>query len=192
LVQAIWEQIQALLALGRDVGDVSAGPMALRTIVIYAFTLLIVRLGSRRFLSQATAFDVIVAIMLGSVMSRAINGSAPFIPTLVGGVALLALHWLLAALAYRSDWIGALVKGRSVLLVKNGEIQQKGMRREHLSTRDLAEALRQQGKPPDPSTVRLAYLERNGSISIVPYQDPPRVVDVSVEDGVQRVRIELA
>ena len=44
--------------------------MALRTIVIYAFSLLIVRLGSKRFLSQATAFDVIVGIMLGSVINR--------------------------------------------------------------------------------------------------------------------------
>jgi hypothetical protein len=36
-------------------------------------------------MSKATAFDVIAAIMLGSIMSRAINGSAPFLPTLVAG-----------------------------------------------------------------------------------------------------------
>ena len=192
MVQGIWEQLQAFLALGRDVEDVGAGAMAVRTIVIYAFTLAIIRLGSKRFLSQATAFDVIVAIMLGSIMSRAINGSAPFVPTLFGGLALVGLHWLLAVLAFKTNWFGSVVKGEPVLLVEDGEVQADGMRRTGLSARDLNEALRQQGKPPDPSKVRLAYLERNGSISVVPYQDQPRIIDVAVEDGVQTVRIELA
>ena len=71
MLQTVWDQIQTLLGFGQDVGDVGAVQMALRTIVIYAFSLVIVRLGSKRFLSQATAFDVIVAIMLGSIMSRA-------------------------------------------------------------------------------------------------------------------------
>jgi uncharacterized membrane protein YcaP (DUF421 family) len=82
MLQALGEQIAAWLGIGLDIADVGPLQMALRTVVIYAFTLAIVRLGSKRFLSQATAFDAIVGIMLGSVMSRAINGSAPFVPTL--------------------------------------------------------------------------------------------------------------
>jgi hypothetical protein len=50
-LQAFGEQIRALLGLGLDVGDVGALQMALRTIIIYAFSLLLVRLGSKRFLS---------------------------------------------------------------------------------------------------------------------------------------------
>ena len=38
---------------------------------------------------------------------------------------------------------------------------------------------------------RLAYLERNGSISVIPYGHEPHVVDVSVNDGVQTVRVEM-
>jgi uncharacterized membrane protein YcaP (DUF421 family) len=75
--------------------------MALRTVVIYLFTLAIVRLGSRRLLSKPSAFDVIVAIMVGSIMSRAINGTAPFVPTMLAGIVLVVMHWLLAALALR-------------------------------------------------------------------------------------------
>src|SRR5690348_8778006 len=81
----LWEAFSGALALGRDVADVGAVAMALRTIVVFAFTLAIVRLGSKRFLGEASPFDFIVGIMLGSVMSRAINGSAPFFPTLVSG-----------------------------------------------------------------------------------------------------------
>ena len=53
----IVEQIQVFLGYERDVGDVDAIQMALRTILIYAVTLALIRLGSKRFLCQATAFD---------------------------------------------------------------------------------------------------------------------------------------
>jgi uncharacterized membrane protein YcaP (DUF421 family) len=192
MVQVIWEQLQAVLALGYDVGEVGAFPMALRTVVIYAFTLAIIRLGSKRFLSQATAFDVIVGIMLGSVMSRAINGSAPLVPTLAGGAVLVGMHWSLAYLASRTDWFGTQVKGSPVLLIEDGAVRSDGMKEAGLSRHDLAQALRLGGQEPDPSKVRLAYLERNGSISVVPYKDQPRILEVGVADGVQTVRIELA
>jgi len=191
MLQAVGEQLQALLGLGRDVEDVNAGQMALRAIVIYAFTLAFVRLGSKRFLGKGTAFDVIIGIMIGSVMSRAINGSAPFLPTMLGGVVLVGLHWLLAVLAFHTSWFGFLVKGEPVLLIEDGKIQRQGMRRGSVSTHDLAQALRMQGNQTDPAKVELAYLERSGDISVIPRTSEPRILDVSVEDGVQTVRIEL-
>ena len=180
-----------LLGLRLDVQDVNAVQMALRTILIYTATLAIVRVGSKRFLSQATAFDAIVAIMLGSIMSRAINGSAPFLPTIAAGVILVGLHWLIAAIAYGSDWFGTLVKGNPVLLIKNGDIQEDGLRRTSVSAKDLEEALRIESHVTEPEHVQLAYLERNGGISVIPRKPEPRVLDVSIRDGVQTVRIEL-
>jgi uncharacterized membrane protein YcaP (DUF421 family) len=191
MFQAVWDQLQTWLGLGQDVGDVGAIQMALRTIIIYAFSLLIVRLGSKRFLSDATAFDVVVGIMLGSIMSRAINGSAPFFPTLLGGAALVGMHWLLGVLAVHASWFGTLVKGSPVLLIKNGNIQREGMRRAGLSNNDLEQALRLRSNQTDPAKIQLAYLERNGGISVLPCKHEPRIIHVSVEDGVQTVRIEL-
>ncbi|HEU4594693.1 MAG TPA: YetF domain-containing protein, partial [Pyrinomonadaceae bacterium] len=158
MLQAVWEQFQGLLGLGRDAGDMGAIQMALRTVFVYAFTLAIVRLGSKRFLSKATAFDVIVGIMLGSVMSRAITGAASFFPTLMVGVTLIAAHWLMAALAFRFDWFGSLVKGNSILLIEDGKIQGDGMRQAGLSEHDLKQALRMQNNHTDPAKIRRAYL----------------------------------
>lgn len=190
-MQAIWDQIQALLGLGLDVGNVDAGQMALRTLVIYIFTLTIVRLGSKRFLAESTAFDVIVGIMLGSIMSRAINGSAPFVPTLVSGIVLLGLHWLIAFLAFHIDWFGPIVKGNPVVLIKDGQVQQQGMRRTGLSVHDIEQAVRQEAQQMDLDGIQYAYLERSGSITVIPYQREPHIIVVPVEDGVQTVRIEL-
>jgi uncharacterized membrane protein YcaP (DUF421 family) len=55
----------------------------------------------------------------------------------------------------------------------------------------LLQALRSQGSTPDFSSVQAAYLERDGSISVVPRPDGPRILEVAVADGVQTVRIAL-
>ena len=187
-MQKLLEQIQAAFGSGNDL---SAGQTALRTILIYGVTLVIVRLGSKRFLSKATAFDVIVAIMLGSVMSRGIDGASPLLPSVVAGAVLLGMHWLLGILAFHTGWFGPLVKGERVALIKDGKIQQEGMRRGSITERDLTQAVRMQTGQTDPAKVKLAYLERNGEISIIPYEGEPHIVDVSVENGVKTVRIEL-
>ena len=52
-------------------------------------------------------------------------------------------------------------------------------------------AMREDGNAPDVSGIRMAYMERDGSISVVPGSSGPKVLEVSVEDGVQTVRIAL-
>jgi uncharacterized membrane protein YcaP (DUF421 family) len=191
MLESLSVLLAALLGLDREPGELSAVEMTLRTVVVYLFTLAIVRLGSKRLLAKATAFDVIVAIMLGSIMSRAINGSGSFFPTLLAGTALLTLHWFFAVLAFHTDWLGSLIKGQRVLLIRDGHVEYEGMRRGSISTKDLEQALREQTGQADPARVERAYLERSGKISVVPSTRAPRVVDVSVESGVQTVRIEL-
>jgi uncharacterized membrane protein YcaP (DUF421 family) len=183
------EHIGAAFGLGTDPNDLGAVQTVLRTILIYGLTLVIVRLGSKRFLSKASAFDVVVAIMLGSIMSRGIHGSIMI--TVIAGSALVGMHWLLGLLAFHTGWFGPLVKGERLLLVKNGKIHAEGMRRGSITEHDLTQALRMQTDQRDLTKVKRAYLERNGEISIIPEQDEPHIVDVKVEDGVKTVRIKL-
>jgi uncharacterized membrane protein YcaP (DUF421 family) len=191
MLPTIWEVIQSLFGFGRSGGDLNALQMVLRTVLVYAFTLAIVRLGSKRFLSHATAFDTVVGIMLGSIMSRAIDGSSPFFRTLLAGAALVGMHWLIAALSLHFDWLGTLVKGHSILLIKDGKLQTKGLRAARLSEHDLKQALRMQNNHTDPANIKSAHLERSGSISVIPFPNEPQIVDVAIADGVQTVRIEL-
>ena len=187
----MWDQVQGLLGVGGETEGIGALATALRTVVIYVFSLAIIRIGSKRFLSQASAFDVVVGIMLGSVMSRAIGGSASLLPTFASGAVLIGMHWLLAALAFRFDWLGPYVKGHPVLLIEDGDIQPQGMRSAGVSDQDLDQALRIRTGHTDPAKVRLAYLERNGAISVVPAKRGPRVLEVAAAGGVQTIRIEL-
>jgi uncharacterized membrane protein YcaP (DUF421 family) len=126
--------------------DVNMLEMLLRTIVIYFATLTIVRLGSRRMLGAGSAFDVVVGIMLGSIMSRAINSDAPLLPTLGSGAALVALHWLIATLAYHVDWLGPIVKGSRHLLVRDGQVREDALREANLTRRDVVVQIRSAGR----------------------------------------------
>ncbi len=169
--------LDTVFGLDRDISDVTILQMAARTVVVFLVTLLLLRVGSRRFLGKASAFDVLVAIVLGSVMSRAINGSAAFLPTLASGFVLVGLHWLFATVAYGTRWFGPLVKGEPILVIRDGRIDQDGARRAHLSRHDLEEAIRLRGHAGGIEGVAEAYLERNGRISILAKRDDPPDAD---------------
>ncbi len=189
-MQETRDAVSSLLGLEAD--TLTAWQMAARAPVVYVAALAMVRLGEKRFLGKSTAFDVILAIILGSVVSRAITGSSPFFATLGAGVVLVGLHWLLAVATFHSDRFGVLVKGTPRELVRDGRILWDGMRKSHVGERDLLGALRANGRLEDPVDVRVARLERDGDISVIERERGPRVVEVAVAEGVQTVRIELS
>ena len=188
------DELEALLrvALGLAAEDrqLSAVQMALRAVVVYAVTVVVVRLGKKRFMGRATAFDVILGIMLGSIVSRAITGNAPFFPALAAAAVLVAVHWALSGLAFRWPGFGTTFKGRSRVLVRDGEVDWRAMRKAHMSERDLWEDLRGKGVS-HLEQVAEARLERSGELSVLRARGEPKIVEIGVADGVQTVRIEL-
>ncbi len=185
------ERLAGVLKLGPDEGVLRLFQTTWRTVAMYLFALIAVILGRRRFLGKASAFDVVVAITLGSILARSIDGSSPLHLTLLAAVVLVGMHRLIATLSQRLAWLGPLVKGTPVLLVQDGRVDLDGMRRAGVGARDLEEAIRLQARGTELARVRAAYLERNGSISVILADGEPKVVEVKVEDGVQIVRVRL-
>jgi uncharacterized membrane protein YcaP (DUF421 family) len=179
-------------ALGLDAPsprDYTVLQSCLRAAVVYVAGMVILRVGERRSVRRGGVFDVVLSFVLGSVLSRAINGTAALLPTIGVTVLLVAMHRLIAAAAFRSHRFGSLVKGDADLLVRDGLIDTRALRRFSISRRDLEEGLRLH-EILRPEQAQEAWIERNGDISAVPRREP-RVIEVEVEAGVQRVRIEL-
>lgn len=168
-MQSLADFTDALLGLSLPAHELQAGHVAWRTVIVFVFGVVIVRLSNRRLLGRNAAFDVLLGVLLGSVLSRAINGSAPFGPTLLGSALLIALHHLLAAAATRWHALSRLLKGSPHVLVRNGRIDEHALARCDLSREDLEEELRLQGHTPDPREIAEARLERTGTLSVVPY-----------------------
>ena len=152
---------------GRDGDPLTMAQMSLRAIVVFVVALAVLRLGGRRFLGRYSAFDWVVGIILGSVLSRAINGKAPFLPTLGVSALLVMLHWMFGALAARWPRFGAVIHGTPVTLVERGKLSEPVMRRNQLTREDLLEELRAQIHSEDLDDVERGVLERNGRISVV-------------------------
>ena len=182
--------VRHALGLGVAEKEITLAQMALRAIVVYLVTLLMVRLGKKRFMGRSTAFDVILGIMLGSIVSRAITGNSPFFPALGASAVLVGMHWLFTAVAFRWHGFGTTIKGHPRLLVRDGEIDWKVMRRTHLSERDLWEDLRGKGVT-GLEQVAEARLERSGQISVIRAKQEPKMLEVKVVEGVQTVRLEI-
>jgi uncharacterized membrane protein YcaP (DUF421 family) len=76
------------------------------------------------------------------------------------------VHWAAIQLAQRSDFLGLILKGRSMAVVRNGQADPRVMRRRGVSHLDLEETIRR-AHVPGLDGVALATLEHNGQISVV-------------------------
>ncbi len=178
-------------ALGLDAKELNLWQMGLRAAIIYVSGWIMVRVaGDRRFLGKHAAFDVVLSIIFGSTLSRTINGSAPFFPTIGAGFVLVGMHWLFAGISFHFPAIEKLIKGSSRVLIRDGQLNYKTMQKSHLSQKDLESSLRQ-AKLIDTSQVEIARLESSGDISVLPKEKQPHIIEVNVEEGVKTIRIEL-
>lgn len=183
--------LRHLLAIDVPPTEMDVGQVIARALVVYVVGLVILRLGQHRFLGKNTAFDIVLGFILGSMLSRAVNGSAALTPTAVACAALVALHWLFAVGSFRSQNFGSLVKGNPRQLVRHGDIDWDAMRKSRISVRDLEEAMRSDGQIDDFTRLGDAWFERSGRISVLPARGEPRVVEIDVAEGVQTVRVVL-
>lgn len=192
-MEELWEGVRWALGLDKDARHLDTLQMSLRALLVYLAGWAILRAGGNRFLGRETAFDIVLGFVLGSTLSRAINGSAPLFVTVISSALLVLIHQILAWLTWRSHRFGVLMKGNPEPLIRNGEVVQDALRRHQISKGDLDEALRLNGRVTEPGQVQEARFERNGDISVIERKESrePRVVEVDVREGVQRIRIEI-
>jgi uncharacterized membrane protein YcaP (DUF421 family) len=158
--------VDALLGLHLKPDELSFAQIILRAIVVYGAVILFVRFGKQRFLAQATPFDAILLILIGSVASRAVSGTAPFGLTLVAVATLIALHRLFSFISSRWSAFSIIVKGTTTVLIRDGNVDWHALAKSHMSKGDLDEDLRKEGLT-ESSDVSEARLERDGTVSVI-------------------------
>jgi uncharacterized membrane protein YcaP (DUF421 family) len=166
-MNAFWNSIQTVLGLGIETKELTFLNIAARGLIVFVATLIMVRLSSKRSLAEKTAFDAVLLIILASVLARAINGSAPFFPTLGTGIVLVLLHRLLSVAAYHSHRFGCLIKGEPAVIVQDGRLDRETMRRNQVSEHDVEEDMRLTAKTDNLSKIKIARVERSGDISFI-------------------------
>jgi len=147
--------------------DLESLQMVSRAVVSFFLTLLLIRIAGIRTFGKKTAFDNVVAIMLGSVFSRVVVGASPFLPTTAACLAFVLVHRLLAWISLYNDGVGRWVKGEASTLYADGQFNEENMRRARVSIKDLQESIRQKINADSLDQVKEIIQERNGEISVV-------------------------
>ena len=137
-----------------------------RTLLIFAYGLLLVRIAGRRLFGKWSALDSIVSIMIGSNLSRALTGNAGLWGTLAATTFLVALHSVLAQAVARWPTASRIIEGRPIELVRSGAADAAMFNRHSISKADLNEALRQSGIQ-NVSDTKAVTLEPSGKITVL-------------------------
>ena len=155
-----------LQALTQEAGHL--WPLIYRTVIMYVVILVVIRLMGKRSLANMAPFDLVVILIIGE--AAAIPMQEVGIPLLHGIVPILllaALEFAVSLANLYSKRFEDLTQGRATLLVKNGRMLYRGMRREHVTEADLISLLRDKGID-HLEAVREAWLEPNGTMSVIP------------------------
>jgi len=142
--------------------------LVLRSVIVFFAIFLVTRVVGRRELSTMEPFDLILLIITGDLMQQAVTQS-DF--SLSGAMVVLATIALLTvALSYVSFKVPRLrpvLDGEPLVLVQDGDVIQRNLRRERITLDELLAGARQQ-QIASLAQVRFAVLETNGVISFIP------------------------
>src|SRR4029078_6431625 len=147
--------------------DLDVVQMGIRAIVIFFIALVPIRFTGMRVFGIETAFDTCIIIMLGAVLTRAIVGASPFIPTIVASLALVTVHKIIAIISVKNQMISHLVKGIPYSLYKEGKLNDKNLRKCMLSFGDIMEEVRLKLNENNLDNIDEIFMERTGKISVI-------------------------
>jgi uncharacterized membrane protein YcaP (DUF421 family) len=144
--------------------------LVLRTAVVFAFVYLLTRTLGRRELSSLEPFDLIMLVVIGDLVQQGVTQSDTSVTGVV--IVLSTLGLLTVGVSFASFRLRALrpvLEGEPLILVEDGRVIERNLKRERLTVDDLTESAREQ-QVESIEDVRWAVLETSGQISIIPKQ----------------------
>ena len=158
----------------------------IRTVVLYLFIIVGLRLLGKRQIGELEPAELTLALIIADLASVPMQDNGiPLLAGLIPIVVLLCVSTILSVLSTKSIRFRALLCGRPSIVVENGVVLEKELRKNRLTVDELMEELRLQGCP-DFRDVKFAVLETNGMLSVLPYaaQQPltPAQMNIEVEE----------
>ncbi len=139
-----------------------------QTLVIYVFLVVALSRVGRSLMAGLTAFNYLVVALLGSAVETGLyGGSAALTAGLASAATLLLADHATSHLMSRWPRLRRLLAGGPVVLVHDGRLIPDHLRQVRLSEADVRAAVRKRGYD-NLDDVRLAVLEENGDVGVVP------------------------
>lgn len=139
----------------------------LRTAILYIFVTIAIRIMGKKQIGDMQPNELVVTLLLSEIAAIPLQDtSQPIINGIIAIFVLVVLEIIISVLALKSGWVRRLMNGQSVVIIKNGVIDQHAMKKVRMTVLDLIELLRIQNVF-DVSTVAFAVLEVNGELSVL-------------------------
>jgi uncharacterized membrane protein YcaP (DUF421 family) len=146
--------------------QISVGEKVLRTVLIYLFLVVALRVFGKRELGQANTLDLVVLLLVANAVQNGIIGNDLSVTgAVIGAFVLFALNAAFARGVFHWSWLSALLEGEPSLLIEDGTPNVRVLRRECISLPELRSIARRQGFS-DLESVDTAVLETNGVVSM--------------------------
>ncbi len=138
-----------------------------RTIILYVFVTLSIRLMGKRQIGDMQPNELVITLLISEIAAMPLQDITQPILYGVGAIfVLVILEIAISVLAMKSFFVRKLMNGKSVVVIKNGVVDQEAMKKVRVTVIDLIEMLRSQSVF-DISTVAFAVLEVNGNLSVL-------------------------
>lgn len=142
-----------------------------RSVLLYIASLLAMRAMGKREVGQLQPFELVVVIMIAELAATPMGGvGIPLLYGIVPMIALVVCHGIITALCMRFQPFRAWMSGQPTVLMRNGVICEKQMRKSAMDLNDLMEAIRTAGIL-DPAEVGTVVLEPGGQVNVFPKAD---------------------
>ncbi|HEV2642885.1 MAG TPA: YetF domain-containing protein [Candidatus Elarobacter sp.] len=152
-----------------------------RSIVVYLFLVVILRIAGKRTLGQLTSFDLVVLLLLSNTVQNAIIGNDNSLSGgLLGAAVLIAFNYIVVRTLYNHRKAERALEGGTAVLMHHGQFRDDVMKRQLITHAELMAAARRQGIT-RMSDIRVARLEVGGSVTFeleMPTEEERNVADI--------------
>jgi len=143
----------------------------IRAVILFIFLFFTTRPFKKKSLTRLMSYDFLFLIIIGiNLQSMVIGSNFSYFSYLIVVVTLFILKILFSELTLHSKWLEHIIDGQPKVLVLNGKIHKRVMKKEKISEAELFESFREHEimKSED---VKCAILESDGKISVIKYDN---------------------
>ncbi|MEJ2881806.1 DUF421 domain-containing protein [Pedobacter sp. GR22-6] len=141
--------------------------IVLRSLAVYAFMLIAIRITGKKELSQLNTTDVVLILLISNAVQNAMVGNNTSLSGgIVAAAVLFILNYLLKKLMFKNKLLRDLISQQPEILIRNGKLNFEMLSKLDITNEELEEAMREHGVE-HYKEVKLAILEVDGNISII-------------------------
>jgi uncharacterized membrane protein YcaP (DUF421 family) len=163
-----------------------------KTLLLYLVVILAMRLMGKRQIGQLQPFEFAVAVMISELAALPLTEDRDILHAIVPIAVLVACQLLISLVSLKGVRLRNYICGKPAILIRNGRLMEKSMRREMYTINDLLEQLRFSNIQ-NVQDVEYAILETNGQLSVIPRSQkrPVTPEDLNLETKFEGITADL-